>query len=318
MRVVLVAADQALRDSMTAMLETRGHEVAGFAEANDALDHLDSHVEANAFLIANISEPHNGAEICWEARLLASFERPIYICLVTRPLSSTDFIEALDCGADDVLQLPLSSDELYARLRAAERFNQMQNKLVEMATRDSLSGLFNRPAFFNRAARAVEDSEAPLAAIMADIDHFKSINDKYGHAAGDITLRAVADCLKSQDGIAARLGGEEFAILLTDGDPEKAWRAAEALRRLIATQEIEIPEGAVRVTCSFGVAVGEKGENIDQILRKADAALYAAKRSGRNVVAAHDPASKAMPERPSSVVRGASAPVGGMRRKIAG
>jgi diguanylate cyclase (GGDEF)-like protein len=262
-----------------------------------------------------------GPEICWEARLLESFERPIYICLICRPLNSQQFIEALDCGADDVLQLPLSSDELYARLRAAQRFIQMQRKLVDMATRDGLTGLLNRPAFFSRTARL---RHAPLAVVMVDIDHFKAVNDSFGHAAGDKALRAVADCLARPEAsseasleanLAARLGGEEFALLLDGVDADTACRAAESWRQRIATTDIDLGVAALRLSCSFGVAVGAPEDDIDALLRKADTALYAAKRAGRNRVVFYDADIAPLQTRPAKLIRAAGPSAFGPRRK---
>jgi diguanylate cyclase (GGDEF)-like protein len=318
MRVVLVAAQQPLRESIAAILETRGHEVIGFAEPYRALAHLKEDQAANAFIVAGAESAMAGMEICWEGRLLASFERPIYICLLTKPMSSDNMVEALDCGADDVLQLPLSADELYARLRSAERFNQMQLKLVEMATRDGLTGMLNRPAFFERAVKMCQEAAAPLAAIMVDIDHFKSINDRFGHAAGDTALRAVAQSLIGRSELAGRLGGEEFALLLSQGDPDEAWLAAEALRDEIAARQIGIESTALTVTCSFGVAIGAPGDDIDDLLRRADAALYTAKRAGRNLVAFFDPETPDVPNRPNSVIRCHADPDGSPLRRAVG
>jgi diguanylate cyclase (GGDEF)-like protein len=216
-----------------------------------------------------------------------------------------------------VLQLPLSSDELYARLRAAQRFIQMQRKLVDMATRDGLTGLLNRPAFFSRTARL---RHAPLAVVMVDIDHFKAVNDSFGHAAGDKALRAVADCLGNPEAnpeanLAARLGGEEFALLLDGVDADKACRAAESWRQRIAMTDIETGAGVLRLSCSFGVALGAPEDDIDALLRKADAALYAAKRAGRNRVAFYD-AGIALPQtRPASLIRAPGPSALGPRRQ---
>jgi diguanylate cyclase (GGDEF)-like protein len=310
MHVVLVAADPSLRQSLTALLEKRSHDVVCFADPRAALDHAAAHGVVNAMIVAD-SPGHatSGVEICWEARLLEAFDRPLYICLISRPMTSKAFIEALDCGADDVLQLPLSSDELYARLRAAERFTRMQRQLVDMATRDGLTGLLNRPAFFTRAEKLCRERDAPLFAIMVDIDFFKSINDRYGHAAGDEALRAVADGLINglpASLLTARLGGEEFALLLEGADAADACRAAEAGRHRIAMTDIEVETGVIRLSCSFGVAQGAPGEDIDALLRKADAALYAAKRSGRNGVALYDAEGAPGAAPSSSLIRAAS------------
>ena len=195
MRVVLLASLLKSGESIGALLDARGHDVLRFSEPKRALNELETDRTANAFIVLDSGHTERAIETCWEARLIASFERPIYIGLVARPMPSRSVVEALDCGADDVLQMPLSSDELYARLRSAERFNQMQMKLVRMATRDALTGLLNRSAFFNQAGTICRDSAGPLAAIMVDIDHFKTVNDKFGHAAGDKALKSIAECL---------------------------------------------------------------------------------------------------------------------------
>ena len=325
MHVVLVAADPSLMRSLTAILEKRVHDVVCFSDAQEALVHAAAREDVNAMIVVESRHATPGPEICWEARLLESFERPLYICLICRPLNSQQFIEALDCGADDVLQLPLSSDELYARLRAAQRFIQMQRKLVHMATRDGLTGLLNRPAFFSRTARLCRDRAAPLAVVMADIDHFKAVNDSYGHAAGDKALRAVADCLGGshdstttrEANLAARMGGEEFALLLDGADADKACCAAESWRHRIAMTDIDTGAGALRLSCSFGVALGAPEDDIDALLRKADAALYAAKRAGRNRVAFYDADIALLQPRPASLIRAPGPSAFGRRRQSA-
>ena len=318
MRVVLLAPLHNSGDAIGALLDARGHEVLRFSEPKRALEQLESDRTANAFIVLDSGNSERAIETCWEARLLASFERPIYIGLVARPMPSRSVVEALDCGADDVLQMPLSSDELYARLRSAERFNQMQMKLVRMATRDALTGLLNRSAFFNRHGTICRDSAGPLAAIMIDVDHFKTVNDKFGHAAGDKALKSIAECLGGQTEIAARLGGEEFVLLLPGASMERARDMAEGMRRAIATREIDIDGRSLRATCSFGVAVAEPGANIDEVLRRADAALYAAKRDGRNRVAVHDAKTPAPDSSPASVIRHAGDRADGARRLAVG
>ncbi len=317
MRIVLIADASSLRRSLIAILQQRGHDVVDFEEAASALAHIESDRESDALIVVESDTRTPGPEICWNARLMASFERPIYIALISRPLSSRALIEALDCGADDVLQMPISSDELYARLRAAERMNQMQRQLVEMATKDSLTGLYNRQAFFRRAAQKRQAASAPLAALMVDIDRFKSINDAYGHSTGDKAIASVAAKLKGACDTVGRLGGEEFALLLDHGDAGKALEEAEELRLAIAAQEINFADGALRLTCSIGVAVGAPGEDIDEILRKADAALYVAKRSGRDRTALYELQQAPTQERPS-VIRGPRRAASGFPRQAAG
>ncbi|MGO8739571.1 diguanylate cyclase [Rhodoblastus sp.] len=318
MRVVLLASLYKSGEAVGALLEARRHDVLRFSEPERALGKLETDQAANAFIVVNCGNIEKAIETCWDARLMASFERPIYIGLVARPMPSQVVVEALDCGADDVLQMPLSSDELYARLRSAERLNQMQMQLVKMATRDALTGLLNRSAFFSRSEKICRVATRPFAAIMADIDHFKAVNDRYGHAAGDKALKAVAECLDGRAEVVARLGGEEFVLLLPASGASSARRVAEELRSAIAGCEIDIDGAPLRVTCSFGVAVAEPGATIDDLLRRADSALYVAKRDGRNRVAVHDAETPSPDTHPGSVIRHAGNRVESVRRQAVG
>lgn len=284
MRVVLLAGQNKMQEAIASILETRGHDVIPFTERTFALRALVADRTASALIVINHGNLEAAIETCWDARLLSSSERPLYICLVSRPMPPESVVEALDCGADDVMQLPLSANELYARLCSAERLYQMQLKLVEMATRDGLTKLLNRPAFFERAARMCREATAPFAAIMADIDHFKAVNDRFGHAAGDKALISVATCLGRRSEIAGRLGGEEFVLLLHESDLDRARGIAEELRHAIALRAIELDGATMNLSCSFGVALAEPGADIDELLRRADSALYDAKRGGRNRV----------------------------------
>ena len=175
MHVVLLAANAVLLNSMTSLLSARGHDVTCFDDPRRALDYIGANDHADALMVTSQFDSMPAAEICWEGRLLASYERPLYICLLSRPLGSIGLTEVLDCGADDVLQMPMHADELYARLRAAERLAQMHRELVNMATRDGLTGLLNRSAFFKRGGQLCLCSSTAVAAVMADIDHFKRV-----------------------------------------------------------------------------------------------------------------------------------------------
>jgi PleD family two-component response regulator len=130
----------------------------------------------------------SGVELCWEARLLASRQRPIYVLMMSTQYDHRSLIEALDSGADDFIGKPPLAEELYARLRAAERILSMQRDLIRLATIDPLTGLSNRRGFFERATEAcarVAPPDGSLSAIILDIDNFKHINDSYGHETGD-------------------------------------------------------------------------------------------------------------------------------------
>jgi diguanylate cyclase (GGDEF)-like protein len=153
-----------------------------------------------------------------------------------------------------------------------------------MATRDVLTNLPNRRAFFDRAGEAALRGEgSPVVSIvMFDIDHFKRVNDTWGHDVGDEVLKAVAALVERCPGRPARLGGEEFAILFEGWDLLDAYHEAERLRVAVAEHQILGEWGAMQVTISLGVAEHRIGQSVDQVLKAADVALYAAKTGGRN------------------------------------
>jgi diguanylate cyclase (GGDEF)-like protein len=292
MRVVLVDPSRTAAKYVGRLLEGRGHEVRCFCDGREALTYIESDPEVGALITSAEPLSMSGLELCWETRLLATAQRPIYVIMMSGRREEGTMIAALDHGADDFIGKPPVAEELYARLRAAERFASLQRELLRLATTDPLTGLHNRRAFFERAdalhARAMA-GEA-LSAIMIDIDHFKRVNDVYGHGVGDAAISAVAKTLDDGRAVVGRIGGEEFVLLL-DGRPlPEAAAIAEQLRARIAMLEIKTAAAIVTLTCSFGVSEWRPGDTLDQMLKRADMALYEAKLEGRNrVVAAPHP-----------------------------
>ncbi|MEK7787822.1 MAG: GGDEF domain-containing protein, partial [Chloroflexota bacterium] len=170
------------------------------------------------------------------------------------------------------------------------------SEVQRLAVIDSLTGIYNRRQFFTLAAREFERSRRyhePLSAIMLDIDHFKRVNDTYGHAAGDQVLRVIAvECcgrMREAD-LLARYGGEEFAILMPVTDRQSALAGAERLRHHIARLSIQSDSELLTITISIGVAtLDETCKDVETLVNRADHALYAAKRAGRNQVKAYEP-----------------------------
>jgi two-component system, cell cycle response regulator len=292
MRVVLVEPSPTAADFVGQMLAARRHEVHTFADGQEALACIKSDTDVSAVITAVEPNSISGLELCWETRLVAGNHRPIYVILMSGSTSEDRLAVALDHGADDILNSPPVADELYARLRAAERFGNMQRELIRLAVTDSLTGMYNRRGFFEQAAqpclRATQG--APLCAIMADIDHFKRINDTHGHDAGDKAIFAVAHELMSGNWHAGRLGGEEFALLLDGRSMTEAAKIAELLLRRIAALRIPVGEDRLSLTCSFGISEWQAGDSIDPLLKRADMALYEAKLAGRNRVVKAEPA----------------------------
>lgn len=193
-------------------------------------------------------------------------------------------------GANDFISKPYLPEELYTRV--AQNLEALDNiaELTRAATRDFLTGLYNRRSFFdlgNNIASARRRAKKDLAVVMIDIDHFKRINDSYGHEAGDVVLKAVAGIMENRvsrgGDFCSRLGGEEFGLILETGDPEATISFVEGIREAIEEANIAVEGETISVTASFGVAFSNQPD-VDQMLNVADKALYDAKQAGRNRV----------------------------------
>ena len=211
---------------------------------------------------------------------------------------------ALDVGANDVVDARTNAGELGLRLAAQIKNKRRSDTLrasveegLRLAMVDPLTGLFNRRYAMTHAARLAREC-APgraLGVILADIDRFKTVNDTWGHAAGDAVLREVGwrlqENVRGKDTV-ARIGGEEFLILLPDAATEAVPAAAHRLCALIREAPIPLPDGRppISVTVSLGVALAEPGETIEAVIDRADKALYDAKAAGRNTVTVSDAA----------------------------
>jgi two-component system cell cycle response regulator len=287
MRIALVDPSRTNRKIVTRLLQARGHDVLLFEDGPEALARMRSDFQIDALITSAELTSTSGLELCWETRLLASSRRPIYILLMSSNSDRDALVEALDSGADDFINKPPVAEELYARLRAAERIETLQRELIRLATTDPLTGVANRRGFFEEASEACRRAKqgSSLSAILIDIDHFKEVNDLYGHSTGDEAIRAIALEAQSDEAVVGRLGGDEFSILLKGRPLSTAMRIAESLRRRFAALRLKTPEGMTTLTCSLGVSELEPNDTVDDLLGRADLALYKAKEEGRNRVA---------------------------------
>jgi two-component system cell cycle response regulator len=194
------------------LLATRNHEARAFVDGREALEYVKSDQDVDVLITSTQPISISGAELCREARLLATGRRPIHIIVMSSNDDQKHLIEALDGGADDFIRKPPAAEELYARLRCAERLASMQRQLIRLATTDPLTGMLNRRAFFERGHEACSRAAAGamLSAIMFDVDHFKRINDEYGHDTGDEALRGVAREVTGQCAVVGRLGAKNL------------------------------------------------------------------------------------------------------------
>jgi two-component system cell cycle response regulator len=241
----------------------------------------------------------DGPELIGRIRAAAS-PAYTYIILLTAKDDKADLVRGLETGADDYLAKPFDRRELLARVGIGARLLDLETRLKEardqmeaLAMQDGLTGLCNRRAIEAQAqaecSRAARD-EQPTSVILLDVDHFKAVNDRYGHQIGDQALRLMADVLaRSQRGydVAGRWGGEEFMLVLPETTLEDAGRVAERVRATVAAAALPLSDGtSLEVRVSLGVAgtCDSVPPSADALIRQADEALYQAKRAGRNRV----------------------------------
>lgn len=226
--------------------------------------------------------------------------RQIPILLIGDAEDSDRFIKALELGVNDYLVRPIDEQELVARVRTQIRRKRYQDRLqamflqhLSLALTDSLTGLHNRrylSSHLDSVMRRMGDSEKPVSLLMIDVDHFKRVNDTYGHGAGDEVLREVGQrILRNIRGfdLAVRFGGEEFVVVMPDTPIAVALSVAERLCEKMAEEPVRITDAQdkIAVTLSIGVAESrDRGDTGGRLLKRADEALYTAKKTGRNRV----------------------------------
>jgi two-component system cell cycle response regulator len=224
------------------------------------------------------------------------------LLILAEPGDDARLLRGFDMGVNDYIVRPIDANELLARARTQVKRKRYVDHLrvrlehsVELAILDPLTGLHNRRYLTGHLATLFEDASLrckPLSILLIDIDHFKAVNDSHGHDAGDAVLREFATRIRCNTrgiDLACRLGGEEFVVVMPGCDRDKAFHVGERLRQCIAASPFEVGGrgGALPVTASVGVAALEfAGDTPELILKRADQALYCAKRDGRNRVVA--------------------------------
>jgi two-component system, cell cycle response regulator len=242
---------------------------------------------------------YDGLRLCSQLRSLQR-TRQIPIIIIVDPDDQSRMIRALDMGVNDYLVRPVDRQELLARVNTQIRRSRFTSKLrdnvqqsIELAVTDPLTGLYNR-RYLDSQVEVLVDNAAnrgkPLSILMLDVDYFKAVNDTYGHEAGDRVLRELANRIRKHIrnvDLGFRVGGEEFVIVLPDTEAEVALRVAERLRKAVSSRAFPLSEGkgALPVTISVGISsFASPSDSLETLLKRADEALYKAKREGRNRV----------------------------------
>ncbi len=296
---ILIADDNVVsRKLLELLLIQWGYEVVLAKDGNEAWQALQSENSPRLALLDWMMPGMTGPEICAATRSRVGHSYT-YLLLVTSREDKQDTVVGLEAGADDYLTKPVLSDELRARLRTGLRILELEDQLVAAreeqqykATHDGLTGLLNRAAISDTLKRELARSKrdgAPCGVLLADLDHFKAVNDSLGHEAGDFVLCETAKRLtagvRDYDSV-GRFGGEEFLVVLPGCDITNMRARADNLLEEFRERPIQTPQGEVSVTISMGATnSGDwSGASPESLIRTADTALYNAKRQGRDRV----------------------------------
>jgi diguanylate cyclase (GGDEF)-like protein len=290
-RVLVIDDTESIHKLVIASLCPVGLEVIGELDGERGIERAVA--DQPDLILLDIELPNiNGFEVC---RLLKEhpFTRNIPIIFLTGMADIVSKVRGLEIGAVDYVTKPFDQVELRARVFAALRTKLMQDMLEQQSFLDGLTGLWNRSYLDRRLKSELSVARRygrPLTLVLADVDHFKRVNDSVGHLFGDIVLQGIAEGLQAyarRTDIVARYGGEEFAMLLTDTNLRAAVHVSERLRMSAERRYFEARSEVVSITVSFGVACSEDiGSELTpaELIRAADVALYASKDAGRNCV----------------------------------
>jgi two-component system, cell cycle response regulator len=259
-----------------------------------AWEHIQSANPPSLVLLDWVLPGLDGIELCRRIRTVAGNGNYIYTIMLTAKDKKRHLITAMNAGADDYVAKPVDASELKARILVGKRIIELQQSLRFAATHDFLTRLLNRAEILASLKRELSRSQRdgkPVAVLMADVDHFKNLNDTHGHGAGDAVLKEVAERLRADlraYDLLGRYGGEEFLIVLPNCNLAVATRRADEIRRRVCKEAVVTPYATVPVTVSIGITACDWSPNlsVEEVLQQADQALYVAKERGRNCVEA--------------------------------
>lgn len=297
MKILLVEDDFMQRQLLLTILTRAGHEVVEADDGQMAWELLQK--EHISLIITDWMMPiMSGLELIQRIREF-NWTAYTYIILLTSKDTRNSIVTGLNAGADDYVTKPFDRDELLARLGIGKRILDLEARLANLTRHDPLTGLYNRKALYEIAqaelSRAVREG-TPTSLVMLDLDHFKAVNDHFGHAIGDQALRHVAKILLQSNRVydyVGRWGSEEFLVLLPNTDLVEAAVVTERMRLNVEVIPLRLPDGGVvELRASFGISsTDDTTFLLETLLTQADKALCQAKASGRNRVCISNPTS---------------------------
>ncbi|HZQ66916.1 MAG TPA: diguanylate cyclase [Terriglobales bacterium] len=303
MRVLVAEDSQIYQRIVGRCLQDWGFVATVAKDGNEAWEVLRRPDAPKLLLLDWVLPDIDGIELCNRIRRAGAERSYSYIIVLTGKDGQADMLQAMEAGADDYIVKPFDEPALRARLSVGKRILDLHEELVRAresmrhaATHDWLTGVMNRGAAMQSLEMELERSrrdKKPLGVIMADIDHFKEVNDTCGHLYGDEALKEIAHRFRSKLRVydtVGRYGGEEFLLILPGADLVNTMVRADELRVLVADRPIVASKISRKITVSMGVAVanGSGGTNAVSLLGMADRSLYAAKKNGRNRVEQND------------------------------
>jgi two-component system cell cycle response regulator len=296
MRVLIAEDDVTSRNILTTFLKKWGYDPVAVNTGKAALEVLHQPRAPRLAILDWMMPEMDGIEVVRQVRAQEACQPP-YIIMLTAKTGKDEVIIGLQAGADDYLAKPFDPGELRARVEVGRRLIEMQAALFDSretlaheATHDALTGMLNRRAILERLEQELSRAHRHINALavgICDLDHFKQVNDTYGHQTGDEVLVGCAQILKENVrdyDVVGRLGGEEFLVVVPLKAGMDLSSTFDRLRALLAASKISTRSGMLTVTMSIGVAAAAADSTVDEILEAADAALYQAKHEGRNRV----------------------------------
>lgn len=291
MKILLVEDSYFERRKVGDYLTEWGLDYVAVGSGTEAIKLLENPNPPEITLLDWVLPGMDGIDVLRRIRKL-SHGNYVYTVMLTAKKQKQDRLKAMEAGADDYLSKPVDPSELRSRIMVGKRIVELQQSLRFAATHDFLTNLMNRAEILATLEREFSRSgrdDKPTSLILADIDHFKRVNDTLGHAAGDEVLKEVAKRLKADlrpYDVVGRYGGEEFLLILPGCNLTTGARRADEIRKLVAKSSIETPFGTTSATVSMGVTATDalRDCSVAEFLQEADVSLYTAKKNGRNRV----------------------------------